>query len=313
MDLGDVFQQHQYVVRFPFTVVGEGPVRFSALEAGVGLTDAFGAPEKMLHQWLPLGYQGEIVATFDAGRYQNRKASHLSVRGDFEAQTVVLTVEAYVHPVFRVSPRILQFGDVLKSDWKENPPERIVAIEAIRDFEVLEWIRKPPGMRIEDAGKTISGENGSVIQRYRVSLSPNIVEGRSSSSFLAETSLGVELEFMVSANILGKVKYSPSSRIAFGIFDQGATKKRTMRVESTPLLQPNMLPKPEVEILGDAAKVMQVEVMTVNEDSWYEITVNIGNQAPAGSYNGVLRLTYPEGSGLAPKEMILNARIRLPR
>lgn len=72
-------------------------------------------------------------------------------------------------------------------------------------------------------------------------------------------------------------------------------------------------PSPSLEVQGEAAKVIQAELLTLETGRRHEIKLHIGDTAGAGSYNGVLRISFPEGSGLAPKEIILNARIRQPR
>jgi len=59
--------------------------------------------------------------------------------------------------------------------------------------------------------------------------------------------------------------------------------------------------------------VVQAEVVTVEEGTHHEIKLHIGDTAAAGSYNGVLRISFPEASGLEPKEITLNARIRRTR
>jgi len=53
-------------------------------------------------------------------------------------------------------------------------------------------------------------------------------------------------------------------------------------------------------------------MMALKADNRLGIRLNqsfLREPAPAGSYNGVLRLTYPGGSRLAPQEMIPHARI----
>ena len=51
----------------------------------------------------------------------------------------------------------------------------------------------------------------------------------------------------------------------------------------------------------------------VEEGSQHEIRLHISDTAAAGSYKGVLRISFPEASGLEPKEITLHARIRRTR
>ncbi|PCJ51803.1 MAG: hypothetical protein COA70_13620 [Planctomycetota bacterium] len=311
VDLGETFQHHQYEVRFPFTVVGEDAVRVKELNTGVGFTLAYLEPPLLLGDWIHPGTQGAVVVTFDAGRYKADKTSTVLVRGDFESEREQLSAEAFVIPVFELEPRVLQFGDIILGDAYSQKRSLVVQITALKEFQVLCWKRTPPGVSIEAIEGVEILEDGRAVQSFRVTAGPEIAEGRMSTSFIGETDLGTEIEFMVNANVLGMVKYAPSSRVAFGIFDQGKEKKRSIRIES--VRGAVDVPLPTLTIEGEAAKVMQAEVRTVTSGLHHRITLNIGKHAPSGSYNGVLRITYPEASGLAPKEIMLNARIRSSR
>ena len=79
-----------------------------------------------------------------------------------------------------------------------------------------------------------------------------------------------------------------------------------MKLESSGLL----IPEPQIELLGDANKVMTGKLVETQAGKLYEIKINISDTAPAGSYNGILRITFPEASGLQRKEIVLRARIR---
>jgi len=311
VDLGETFQHHQYEVRFPFTVVGENAIRVQELNTGVGFTLAHLEPPLLLGDWIPPGTQGAVVVTFDAGRYKADKTSLVSVRGDFESERVELSAEAFVIPVFEMEPRIVQFGEIILGDDSPQKHSQIVVVTALKEFKVLQWKRTPPGVSVEAMDGGVVLNDGRAVQSFRVTAGPEMTEGRMSTSFIGETDLGVDLEFMVNADVVGLVRYAPSSRVAFGIFDQGQEKKRYIKIES--VRGAVVVPLPTLTLEGDAAKVMQAEVRTVSEGMHHRITLNIGKRAPSGSYNGVLRITYPEASGLAPKEIMLNARIRSSR
>lgn len=319
-DLGRVYQNHTYPLEFPFTVEGPDPVVLTELDSSCGCTKVQIRPDWELEvegeSWplnkeIPAGARGAISAVFDAQRYQKEKASTITVRGNFLSRKIVLGVTAHVIPVFEVAPSVVQFGEVLAGALREEDPSKIVAVTAMRDFKIKRWKRVPPGIQIEEIEDVQKIEHGRVIKSYRITAGAEMPEGRMSSSVIAETDLGIDLEFLVNIDILGAVKYAPSSRVAFGIFDQGKARRRTIKVEAT--RGAIKLPKPIVEIEGAAGDVMVPEVLTVDEELHYDIKLNIGKDAPAGSYNGVLKITYPEGSGVAPKEIILNARIRQPR
>ena len=317
VDLGDVLQHHEYEVRYPFSVMGEGAVRIQEMDTHTGFTDSHFEPSFALGEWMPLGTKGAVVVTFDAGRYKNEKATSVLLRGDFQSNRIELLGKAFVHPVFEMKPIVVQFGSIRKADLAFGGHSQLIEVTALKDFEILRWRRTPPGVSIEEVETVEELEgmeattDGRVVRSFLVTPEPGMPEGRMSSSFIAETSLGVELEFMVNAEIIDSVRYSPSSRVAFGIFDQGKEKRRSVKVEAW---DPHLnLPIPTVTIEGDAAKVMSAEVHTVTKDAQYNIVLNIGKHAAPGSYNGVLRISYPEASGVAPKEIMLNARIRSSR
>jgi hypothetical protein len=149
-------------------------------------------------------------------------------------------------------------------------------------------------------------DDGRMARTFRVTATSDLPEGRLASSLIAETNIGADLEILVNGTVLGAIKYAPSRRVSFGIFDQGQGRTRTVKLESTGLL----IPEPRFEILGDAAKIMTPGLVATQPGKLYEIKIRIPEDAPTGSYNGVLRISYPEESGLARKEVVLNARIR---
>ena len=320
VDLGGVFQHHTYPLEFPFLVDGPDPVVLFELETSCGCTEAFTRPDWDLEvegeAWplnkpIPAGARGAIAATFDAGRYKNDKASTITVRGNFLSRRITLSVQTYITPVFVMAPAVVQFGAILSGTLREADPEQIVRVTAMEDFRVTRWKRTPPGVLIEQLDGLEKTDDGRVVRSFRVVAGSDMTEGRMSSSLIGETNLDVELEFMVNAEVLGAVKYAPSTRVAFGIFDQGKAKRRTIKIEAT--RGAIKLPVPILEILGDASKVMQAELITMTAEQHYSVKLLIGEDAPSGSYNGVLRITYPEGFSVAQKEIMLNARIRSSR
>ncbi|MHC4823998.1 MAG: DUF1573 domain-containing protein [Planctomycetota bacterium] len=319
-DLGRAYQHHTYDVEFPFLVDGPDPVVLTELDSSCGCTKVKIRPDWELEvegeSWplnkeIPAGARGAISAVFDAARYQDEKASTITVRGNFLSRKIVLGVVAQVIPVFEVAPNVVQFGEVLAGALRDEDPSKIVAVTAMKEFEIKRWKRVPPGIQIEVLEDVKKIEDGRVIKNFLLTAGKDMPEGRMSSSVIAETDLGIDLEFLVNIDILGAVKYAPSSRVAFGIFDQGQTRRRTIKVEAT--RGAIKLPVPMVEIVGAAGDVMTASIETKTPELNYEIKLNVGKEAAAGSYNGLLKITYPEGSGIASKEIILNARIRLPR
>lgn len=320
IDLGKVFQHHEYELEFPFVVEGPDDVVITELDSTCGCTSVrirpdwdpdFDGESWPLNRPIPAGSRGTIVGKFESGRYLADKPTSITVRGNFRSRKLVLSVTAHVQPVFKLDQVVVQFGEVLSGALRDADPKKTVKVVAMAPFEVKRWKRVPPGVLVTQLDRTAELPDGRVETYFEVVAGADMPVGRMSSSVIAETSLGVDLEFLVNAEVVGAVKYAPATRVAFGIFDQGKTRKRTVKVQATRTgLQ---LPLPSLDLVGDAAKVVEANLVTVEDQQHYEVKLVIGAEAAAGSYNGVLRISYPEGSGLADKEILLNARIRQPR
>jgi hypothetical protein len=70
------------------------------------------------------------------------------------------------------------------------------------------------------------------------------------------------------------------------------------------------LPHPQFEVVGAASSVMTAALEVKEEGLHYAIKVTIGKDTPPGRYDGLLRVTYPEGSGIPSKEIVLSALVR---
>jgi hypothetical protein len=315
MDLGKVFQQHTYEVEFPFVVNGPDPIIISEIDSSCGCTKPGIRPDWApdfegefwpLNREIPAGARGAVVATFDAQRYEQVKASTITVRGNFLSKKAVFSVEAFVQPVFELMPRSVTFGELHIATLNKAEVSREIKVTAMKEFEIVRWRRVTPGITVEEAGEPVMLDDGRMERRFKITAASTLSEGRLASSLIAETTLETDLELLLNGNVLGAIKFAPQRRIAFGIFDQGQSRTRTVKMESMGL----EIPEPQVEVLGDAAKVMNTVVKTIQVGKLHEIKISIGDTAPAGSYNGILRISFPEASGLQKKEIVLNARIR---
>jgi hypothetical protein len=314
-DLGNVFQQHSYDLEFPFEVVGSEPIVITEIDTSCGCTKAGIRPDWdpdfegdlwPMNREIPAGAKGTVVAIFDANRYERVKASTITLRGTFAAGVQVLNVTAYVKRIFDLEPDQVRFADLQIAQLDQAEVHREIKVTGMEPFEVLRWKRITPGLLVEELGDGETLTDGRMTRTFRVTATTNLPEGRLSSSLIAETSLGIDLEFLVNGKVLGAIQYAPAQSLSFGIFDQGQARTRTVKLESSGLL----IPEPQIELLGDANKVMTGKLVETQAGKLYEIKINISDTAPAGSYNGILRITFPEASGLQRKEIVLRARIR---
>lgn len=317
-ELGDVYQQHTYDLEFPFEVAGSDAIVIEEIEVSCGCTNAAIYPAWdtdsygevwPLNQPIPAGVKGSIRATFDGSRYKRDKSSTITLRGNFLERKTTLGVKAFVHPVFDVKPQNINFGEVLTSLISEQAPEKIITVVAMKDYEISRWVRVPKGILIEEVGDVEKLEDEKVARKYRITINSNISQGPMASSVDAETSLGINLEFTVAARVLGPVRYSPAQRVAFGIFDQGQSRQRSVKVEATAAVV--KLPKPTAEIVGGASGAIVVDqIKSINDGKGYEIKMKIDKSVQPGNYNGLLKISYPNNPEFATQDVILNARIR---
>ena len=315
-DLGEVYQQHTYDLDFPFEVDGDDAIVISAIDTSCGCTGAFIYPAWdtetygdvwPLNQPIPAGAKGSVRATFDGSRYKRDKSSTITLRGNFLERKATLGVKAFVKPVFDVQPQNINFGEIITSALIEKSPEKMITITAMKGYEIERWVRVPTGVEVNPVGEVTELEGGAVSQQYRVAINSNIASGPMASSVDAETSLGVNLTFTVAARILGPVRYAPAQRVAFGIFDEGQRKHRTVKLEST-RGAPDM-PTPTAEIVGGAKDAIVIEKIEPTE-AGYQIKMIIAETVPPGNYNGLLKISYPGNPDYEQHEMRVNARIR---
>ncbi len=315
IDLGNVFQQHSSDLEVPFVVVGPDPIVITETETSCGCTHAGIRPDWdpsfegelwPMNREIPAGAKGTIVATFDANRYERVKASTITIRGNFTSSKVVLQVTAFVQRIFSLLPEQVRFEKLAIAQLSNTEVHREIRVTGMEPFEVIRWKRITPGLKVEEIGDAETLKDGRMARTFRVSATNTLPEGRLSSSLIAETSLGIDLEFLVNGHVLGAIQYVPSESLSFGIFDQGQSRSRTVKLESNGM----EIPEPQFEVLGDARGVMSAELLATQVGKLYEIKINIGDTTAAGSYNGILRISFPEASGLQKKDIIMRARIR---
>ncbi len=322
VELGDLYQYANVRFEFPFRIEGEDPVQITVVDSNCGCTDAHVSadwlkPEAedpsiekvyVLGDKVPGGARGRIVGTFNAERRHGDKITTLTVRGSFDNTPLKLEVHTFIRPIFEVKPAQVKFGDVLAGPAGGAPSQEVEVIGK-EAFQIDNWKRLPAGLKIERVGpQTPTGERQEVTQRYRVTLGADAPEGMLSSSAIATTSLGYDLEIMVLANVTGPVKCTPGQRLVFGIWDAGEERDRTIDVECS--VAGLKLPLPVASAEGEAAQYLQLAVETVEADRFYRVRVTLPASTPPGSYPGVVRLRFPDGSGLPDKEFIVSGRIR---
>ena len=260
---------------------------------------------------IPAGAHGAVIGTFDSARRSDLKITTITLRGNMANTPQKLEIQIHIRPVFDVKPQV-RFGEVLAGPTPGPRPSQEVRVVAREPFEILEWRRMPAGLKIEPIGEGSStGYAKEWARSYRVTLGTDVLEGNLQTSAIAATSIGLDLEIMVSAQVLGPVKYTPSNRLAFGFPDFGEERTRTVEIQSS--MDGIQLPTPTVEISGDSAPYLSSEVEVLEAGRLLRVKVTMPGTVPVGSYSGVLKLVYPSDSGIAAREFVISARVREKR
>lgn len=319
LDLGEIYQFEHQEFEFPFTVEGEEPVQITHVEANCGCTNARiradweakpgeEAPVYVLGRDIPPGARGAVIGTFDSQRYRNLKITTITLRGNMKDTPRKLELQARVRPVFDVKPDQVRFGEVLAGPGNAAPSQEI-RIVGRAPFEILEWRRIPPGLKVEpiDEGAA-TGHLTEWARRFRVTLGSDVPEGQFTSSAVAATSIGADLELIVSAMVLGPVTYTPANRVAFGFPVAGEERTRTIEIAAS--MDGLVLPEPSVEIIGESVQILTSEVEVVEAGRLVRVKVTLPGTAAVGAYSGVLKLSYPAESGIAAREFVISARVK---
>lgn len=321
IDLGEIYQFQNIPFEFPFQVEGGEPVIISRVESSCGCTDAAiradwevaaGADPKTAKLYvygreIPAGARGTVIGTFTPERRTGVKATHIQLFGNFANQPAKLDLHTVIRPLFDVKPSQVKFGDVLSGATTGAAPQE-VRVVCRGPFDVVQWKRLPVGIKVEPVGAPeATGYKTEVARRFLVTLAGDAPEGVMSTSCIAETSIKSDLEILVLANVIGPVNYTPPARLAFGMVPTGEERTRTIDIESS--LASVVLPAPTVELAGEVQLVMQVSVETIEAGRFHRVRLTLPARSDAMILSGMLRLTYPDGSGIQTREFPITGRV----
>jgi hypothetical protein len=193
------------------------------------------------------------------------------------------------------------------TDLAEDTVVKQVTVTAMKPFQITRWSRVSPGFLVKEIGEAQNLDGGRMARTYQVIATSDLEEGRLSTSIIAETDLNERLEWVINAHVVGPVKYSPvTAQIAFGLVDLGKVVKRNLKVDSTG----TVIPAPTFEIVGNAAKAIDGTLEVAKEGQKYIIRMATKQDAPAGRYDGLLRVSFPADANIPTREVILKALIR---
>ncbi len=348
LDLGQLYQYDELDFSMPFVIEGDSDVLLESIEVSCGCTDvrvvvdgkvlmqaekkagatpppepgkeaeeeALIATAGAQNHALPPGTKGEVRGSYHPEKRLNQQIVGISLRGSMLNSPTRAEIRAFLKPLFLLDPPRAVFGTLLSGALASNPPAMEMEVRTGRPFAMRGWKNVPAGLRIELMGEpTTQGEGAEIVQRLRLSLEKDLGLGVVEQLVSAGTSLGPDLDLYVSWRVVGPVTYGPDQIVPFGVALQGREVERVVKL--WPSVPDLVLPKPRATLLGDAASVIQVSVEALtasptNPEGWVVRCLLLAG-TPAGVYNGTLRISYPEGAGLADKELVVYARVKETR
>lgn len=342
LDLGLLHQWDQREFALPFRVEGDAPVRLDALDVSCGCTDVSVVVDGRVVMWaekeqgppgggaddeekgltaeagereilLPPGARGEVRGSYHPEQRIGDKVVSIGLRGSMLNSPARAEVRAKVAPLFTVEPPRVVFGTQVDADLAAAPVVAEVAVRAPRPFTLRGWTRVPAGLRVEELAEPEGGDG--TLRRYRFILDGSAPRDTVDRVVVASTSLGPELEILVSWRVVGPATYAPEERINFFNVPPGREHERVLKIRPSKLGR--ALPEPRAEVLGDAGALLRVMVEPLPQEGEYaagwKVRCVLPADAPAGACNGTLRISYPVGADLADHEMAVTIRVQEPR
>jgi hypothetical protein len=342
LDLGVLHQWDEREFSLPFRIEGDAPVRLDALDVSCGCTDVSvvadgrivmqaekekGAPgggegeeEKGLTAeagdreiLLPPGARGEVRGSYHPEKRLREQVVSISLRGSMLNSPARAEVRAKVEPLFKVEPPRVVFGTQVDAELDATPAVAEVAVQAARPFTIRSWTRVPEGLRVEETAPPEGGDGA--LRRYRFTLDGSAPRDTVDRVVVGSTSLGPELEILVSWRVVGPATYAPEERINFFNVPRGREHERILKIRPSKLGR--ALPEPRAEVLGEAGALLRVAVEPLPEEggnaAGWKVRCVLPADAPAGACNGTLRISYPVGADLADHEMAVTIRVQEPR
>lgn len=310
LDLGKV-EQEVMPLRYPFRIEGDDPVTVTAMKPSCGCTEAHvevGGERWPLGRALEPGTEGEVVATFDARRFQHEKQSSVELIGEGANLPLTLRFRADVQPTFQVEPPALRLGRLPGGTPELGAKRWEVRVRARRPFHIQEWKELPRGVQVEEL-EVKAEEAGGEVHLLEVRLDPDIAVGPLFGNCVAATDLDLDLRFLVQGTIEGPVRFLPAGRIWFGLVDQGQSPTRQLRIQSN--REGLELPEPEVLLQGDP--VFTVEAAGGEPGRELRWRVRLAADAVPGPHRAMLVVRFPEESGIPEHRVPVDATVRVRR
>lgn len=348
LELGTMHSYEEREFALPFTIEGSGTVRVDVLDTSCGCTDvrlivdgktllqaekdphASSEPEDpesdeglSAHAGselieLEAGTRGEVRGTYRPEKRVGDQFVAVTIAGSMLNSPAKSQIHALVKPVFIVASDAGNFGTLSEAVFQAGELTREFTVQAPKAFQVKFWKGVPENLLIESMPEaTVPVQDGTgVLQRFRLRLKPNTPLGTVQFKVTAETSLGpAPLEANVAWRVLGLVGYLPEKLVNFQ--NRISDRDHEVAVKIRPTDPALKLPKPEATISdlpGSPFRIAVEELPASNQDAagWL-VRVTLPQGTPAETYKGTLRISYPAASGIAAKDLVVHARVQVPR
>ena len=309
IDLGELFQETEVPLSFPFQVDGPDPLTVSYLKASCGCTDVMltvDGKEWPLNTPIPAGSSGAIEGVFTSAQYNNVKTSTITIRGNGLGLPAVLNVQAFIRRHFELSPSGVRFGQISARSLKTSPYTKRIKITSSEQMEIKAWKRLPQGIDVQVIDETEQLEDGRHVSYIEVSINDQHSAGMVNRSLLASTSVGRDLEIHVSGNIVGPVRFQPQDFLKFGATNQGMASKRVVKILATSAEE--MLPTPTVDFIGPDVFAWKLNEREPGRE--WVVRFTLSDKAEIGRHGGILKISFPEETGIKPHEIKVSALVR---
>lgn len=320
IDLGQLYQQETRDLAYPFQLAGPDAIILLEPEVSCGCTAATLEVAGQPWEWgkpIPADSAGRVLAIFDSKRYSATKTSSIRIIGNAINLPVQLTINAFILPLFKVTPGMARFDNLLSRELRRNDrPTRKLEITGAKPFEILAWADLPEWLQIEEIGEPRPADDGvGQVRTLEVAINPDVPLGKHSTMAEAETSLGKALAVQVYAEVYGPVRYLPEGALRFGLVERGKENQlRTVRIQASQDRLP--IPAPFFEYQGPEG-VYELTLDEVKPGLRYDLNVRLLPSAPEGRHDGKITLTWPEAEGFAVplegRDFDLQAIVTLPR
>jgi hypothetical protein len=348
LELGTMHSYEEREFALPFTIEGSGKVRVDVLDTSCGCTDVrlvvdgktllqaekdphvsheAEDPEKeeglSAHAGdqlieLAAGSRGEVRGTYRPEKRTGDQYVAVTIAGSMLNSPAKSQIHAQVKPVFVVASDAGNFKTVSEAVFKAGALTKEFTVQAPQAFQVKFWKGVPENLMIEampDA--TVPAPDGAgVQQKFRLSLKPNTPIGTVQLKVTGETSLGpAPLDVTVAWRVLGQVNYMPEKLVNFQ--NRASDQDHEMVLKLRPTDPDLLLPKPKVEILDLPGSPFRTAVEELTESdqgaAGWLVRITLPKGTPAETYKGTLRISYPADSGIAAKDLVVHARVQVPR